>query len=225
MGPYCDFDKTTLVITMFTGLVCLHLLTLISIERYVAIKHSLRYAVIATPRRLKKAVVFCWVIALIEIIPYGLMALIPATLKYTKQVQYIDKILTAFLLVNICAIVYSNAYILSEARRQNKRLQSEQVPQEEARRLKKETKAARTLTVVLVALFVCYLPILAIKVLWHALTKLVELRVLYVMLWWCVFFSLLNSVVNPLIYCWRQKKFRNAFLKLLHLRQARVNIA
>lgn len=49
-------------------------------------------------------------------------------------------------------------YIYSETRRQIKRLHTEQLPQEEVQRIKKDRKAATTLATILIALVISYLP-------------------------------------------------------------------
>ena len=105
----------------------------------------------------------------------------------------------------IVGICYCYLYIFSETRRQKKRLQTEQLTQEEAKRIKKDSKAANTLAFVLTALIVSYLP--SIVLVLAVLTVSGELSVL------------LGSLVNPIIYCWRNKKLRRAFLEICHVRQ------
>ena len=40
---------------------------------------------------------------------------------------------------------------------------------------------------------------------------------------WVATFIMLSSLCNPVIYCWRMKKFRQAFLEILHLRNRETN--
>ena len=99
-------------------------------------------------------------------------------------------------------------------------LQTEQLPDEEAKRLKKNYKAAETLAVILTALFFSYLPV---TVLFGSATfsdDLVEPHMLYILSTCSYTFAYFCSLLNPLIYCWRLEKLRGALFDILHLWRA-----
>ena len=123
-------------------------------------------------------------------------------------------------IVYIAGICYCYAYIFSETRRQKKRLKTEQLPQEEAERVKKDNKAAHTLAIILGALIVTYLPSITFGIVLATISDN-TLSPVFVVIFnsWASTSNLLGSLVNPLIYCWRNKKLRRAFLEFFHLRQ------
>ena len=118
------------------------------------------------------------------------------------------------------AVLWSYGYIYSETRRQVKRLKAEQLPQEEVQRIKKDRKAASTLAIILIALVFTYLPaIITGTVATLPVSTVVPPR-LRVIIWsWVALSIMLGSLVNPIIYCWRMKNLRRAFLEILHLRK------
>ena len=79
-------------------------------------------------------------------------------------------------------------------------IKTQQLPQEEVERFAKESKALRTSVYVISAVALCFLPMdltfLSYSMKWP----------LFLPTPWVRTFAMLNSLVNPLIYCWRQKR-------------------
>jgi len=119
----------------------------------------------------------------------------------------------------LAAIGFCYGYIFSEARRQIKRLQTEQLPPEELQRIKKDRKAANTLAIILAALILTYLPGLITVLVTISSGIIIKPRFLSVLFNWVKTSLLLGSLFNPIIYCWRMKELRKAFLEILQLRQ------
>ena len=120
----------------------------------------------------------------------------------------------------IAGICYCYVYIFSETRRQKKRLQTEQLSQEEAKRVKKDNRAAHTLSLILGALIVTYLPIIILLLVETTFPKdTLTPSFTAVFVSWASASVLLGSFFNPIIYCWRNKKLRRAFLEICHVRQ------
>ena len=63
------------------------------------------------------------------------------------------------IVVYIATIVFTHTAVFLENKRYKRRLQTEQLPDEEAERLKKNHKAAETLAIILTALFFSYLAV------------------------------------------------------------------
>jgi sterol desaturase/sphingolipid hydroxylase (fatty acid hydroxylase superfamily) len=142
-----------------------------------------------------------------------------ATEPYLHYVRVKDVILAILASINIAIIIYTYAYISSETRRHIKRLQTEQLPQEEAKRLKKENKVSKTLTIVLAALVLTYMPTIVLGVAVASWENVVKPHILSVLWSWIWTFVQLGSLLDPIIYFWRLKKLRRAVLEILHYRQ------
>lgn len=118
---------------------------------------------------------------------------------------------------SVATILYTYCYIFIATRRQ-KRLQAKQSTDEEAKRIKKDKRDVNTLGFILVALVLTYLPG-SVAATVTILLKNVELRISNIMWSWSSTLAGLGSFFNPIIYCWRMKKMRQAFLQILHLTQ------
>ena len=81
-------------------------------------------------------------------------------------------------------------------------IKTQQLPQNEVKRFAKEHKALKTTVYVVGALLLCFVPVILILVLTGG-----ELPI-YVSVPWIRTFVILNSLLNPLIYCWRQEEMR-----------------
>ena len=64
---YCNLSTLTMITTTLLSLTSLFHLALISVERLIAMKYSLRYNDIVTKRRLTAAVALCWLFAAINL--------------------------------------------------------------------------------------------------------------------------------------------------------------
>ncbi len=218
-GPFCTLEKLFLVALVMVGFASLSHLVLISVDRYIAVKYPLRYENIVTKQRIKIGVVLVWAITVLTTIQESFPAFIldDEAKTYSVYMTVNSLIYVVIFSVYTGAIAYTYCYILSETRRQKKRIETEQLTQEEAKRVKKDNKAANTLTMILCALIVTYLP-LTIDGVVTAL-DMIEPRVESIVLSWCTTFIMLASFFNPVIYCWRIKKLRRAFLEFLPFRQ------
>ena len=222
VGPFCGtVEKSRAVAFVVVCFSSLNHLVLITINQYIAIRHSLRYHEIVTKRRLKSSLLLCSAITLFIAIQDIVLAAIDS--KTTIFLVYINVrtiIFYTICSVGIAVIIYTYGYIFLETRRQNKRIHTEQLTHEEAKKMKKDKKTANTIAIFLGALSLSYLPIIT-GFLFIGGTKasVTEPRLLTLVLIWCSTFVMLGSLVNPVIYCWRIKKLRGVFLEILYCRQ------
>ena len=218
-APFCSLEKVIGIALVQVSCASLNLLLLIGIDRYVAVKHALRYRHIVTKRRMKAGVFSASVITGVFTIHEIILAAIDSETKTFSDYMNAASITLGIIgFLYICAIGYIYVYIFRESRRQSKRLQTEQLSQEEAKRLKKNRKAATTLAIILAALMVSYLPAMILLTLTSS-HDTVKPHIMCVLNSWSSTFIILGSIFNPLIYCWRNKKLRRAFLEILHFRE------
>ena len=105
------------------------------------------------------------------------------------------------------SVVSVHAVLYLETRRHQKLITGQQMPQEEVQRFLKENKALQTTVYVVGAVAVCYLP-LAMQI-----ANLLKKRTAIIAPEWIRTVVLLNSLLNPLIYCWGQKEIRKFVFK------------
>ena len=221
-------------ITLFLlSVIVLHL-SLMSSERFIAIKFALRYQVIVTKRRARIVSIAIWLWALVIVIalPWTLYGTtghkdyrefhiemhpdrdeaqelpIRWHLVFTAASMFLVP-----LLIMICSYTY--IFIVSHKQRQRVRKQGRDFPGMPT--IKHEMKGARTLAIVVALCLLSIIPILVVtslRVFWakllagHSHQKLLQHIVYKVAMF-------LNASCNPLIYGWRNEEFRNAFRKML----------
>ena len=219
--PFCTLEKIYSVAVLVLACASFSHVLLISIDRYIATKYALRYQEIVTKQRIKKGVLVVWVITVLTAIEESVLAAINSKNKlYSVYWTLVSVIASIIGVIYIAGICYCYLYMFSETRRQNKRLQTEQLSQEEAKRVKKDNKAAHTLALILGALIVTYLPnIILLLVISTFSNDTLTPSVTAIFSSWASTSVLLGSLVNPIIYCWRNKKLRRAFLEICHVRQ------
>ena len=219
-------------ITLFLlSVIVLHL-SLMSSERFIAIKFALRYQAIVTKRRARNVSIAMWLWALFVTVAVPEI-LQKATGKDLRKVHrqikadidtcevlhirwhLVFQAASMFLvplLIILCSYTY--IFIVSYKQRQHVREQGRDIPGMPT--VKHLTKGAHTLAIV-VAL--CLLSIIALLV-------VTSLRIFWgislgrrdQMLMENIVYDLamfLNAVCNPLIYGWKNEEFRNAFRKML----------
>ena len=127
-----------------------------------------------------------------------------------------------FLAISFSVVFIVVAYFILylETLRHRKKIRTQQLPQQEIERFVKENKALKTTVLVVGAVVLCFVPMAVYqlsttlssrgnkKLLYD--TELVEFLTLMVRT-----ASMLNSLVNPLIYCMRQKELRKFVSRLL----------
>ena len=197
LADYCYFYKTAVFFYIFPSVESLLMLALLSIERYIAMKYSLRYSSLVTTPRLT-IVVFCsWIISVIPVIFHP----IPATLLFAKWFIYVT-VMPAILIIVYC---HTTVYFVS--RQHMNRIKTEQLPSEGKTKFLEERKAFKTTSIIIALVFLSYVPTLTYGILKDILRDIVLS---------CVF---LNSLLNPFVYCWRKKDLRKVIMELLNIRQ------
>ena len=207
LTEYCRYFKETHLIFFNPVFASMSHLTLISIERFVALKYTFRYVTIVTKLRLKIVVVSSWVIAC------G-----PAILQsLSGQFQTITRVTTILLgYFNISLILFCHLSVYFVTRRHEKQIKCEQVSPQAAADFAKEKKALKTTRIIVMALVVCILPMIVYGVFLQAFFKSSSYIVNVIVLSHPVMLSIisLNSLCNPIIYCFIKKTFRKTCKEL-----------
>ena len=199
-GMHCaliGFTRTSLRLLSIASL--LHL-AIVNVERYIAIKHSLRYEIIVTEARLIGVSALLWTITLLLTFLTG-----------NNYVQY-DIGLTSLCIASIfsCQVV-----LYYETRRHEKKIALQQVSVEAREKFVREKKALKQTTTVIFFLIICYLPIIISRVFISTFAVLNSVNSVYFVHFTGVFFVISNSLLNPIIHCVRMKKFRLALKELV----------
>jgi len=215
LTEYCWYHKESHLIFLIPIHASLFHLTL-SIERFVAMKYTFRYVTIVTKSRLKIAVVGSWVIACF-----------PAILRsLSERFEITTRVVTIlFAYCSISLILFCHLSVYFVTRRHEKRIKCEQVPPQAAADFAKEKKALRTTRVITITLLVCFLPMNVYYISLHVFLKRSSHIVNALTLSHPVFLSVfsLNSLCNPIIYCFRNKTFRKTCKALLKLKCTNFN--
>lgn len=186
------------VMFILATVLCLHLI-LVSFERLVAIKFTMQYPNVITDSNLKIAVSAIWIIAFMC-----------GTFRVLKMYLVINSMASLITISCIVFVVSAQVILFRETRRHQRKIKARQLPQDEVERFTREYKALKTTVFVIGAIIVCLLPACFCSTL--SATGLYGICPINDSLWQtCI---LLNSLVNPLIYCWRQKEMRKFLFRI-----------
>ncbi|KAM3878040.1 trace amine-associated receptor 13c-like [Diretmus argenteus] len=196
-------------------------MVLISVDRYVAICHPLRYPTSITPRRVKICVILCWACC----VSYSGLIL----KDFLKQpdryhscdgecvlvINYttgsVDIVVNFIGPVTVIIVLYSRVFVVAVS--QARAMRSHIVTVTHRRSVtvtvkKSEMKAARTLGIVIVVFLVCYCPYYFPSLAGQDTSSEASYSIFVILLLFC------NSLLNPVIYAFFYPWFRKA-MKLI----------
>ena len=142
LSMYCKLSTITLITTTLLCITSLFHLTLISVERLIAMKYSLRYNDIATKRRLTAAIALCWLFATINV-----------TIRLT-----VARITVFFVMIITPVIFYCHVSVYFVCRRHLHKMKSEQNSSEATTKFLEDRKAWKTTSIILGGLLLSFLP-------------------------------------------------------------------
>lgn len=178
-------------------------LAMLNVERYIAIKRPLRYETIVTEKRLICLSALLWISVL----------LLNVSSSFIDQKLYLA-VDNGMIFFCVATIVLCQVLLYHETRRHQKQIATHQVSAEAREKFLKERKAFKVTVTVLFFLILCYLPsIVARTLISYSVINSVNLA--YVALSTSLTTAILNSLVNPIIYCVRIAPFRVAFIQLM----------
>ena len=214
----CKLDFVAKSSTITLAICSIFHLTMIAWERYVAIRKWIDYRVIVTRSRLKKLAIIAWVSAIITVSPTHFTMALTGMLRENEMVLALDIffIILSVLVMSALGLIIYFYFMVYLGVRKRKLSQIRRVS--ELVNAKLEQRVAVTTTLVTVALILSFFSNAVIGMLEGAYPVLrkrfvVDLKAT---------FLYTNSVVNPLIYCYRDCRFRNAVLEILRIRKPKV---
>ena len=191
-------DLKVNVMRLLIGASLAHL-ALINVERYLAIKHPFAYTTKVTKGRILCAYTLSWLIMLSLNAP-----LISTTVRAFSVIN------TIVWGVLVAVIIFCQVVLYLEIRRHKKHIVQHQVSQEVRQKFLKEQRVFKHTTIVLLALLLTHLPMVVARI----LVVNVGIRML-IGLHIATSVMLLNSLINPVIYCFKRRSFRVAFIEIL----------
>lgn len=129
---------------------------MISLERYIAVKHPFAYTFVITETKLLIASAVAWTFSLIiHILWYY---------TFTVYMSVFLSITNAFKCFCIVVIVWCNVIVYRETLRHKQQIANHQVTQEIREKFLKDKKAFKVTTQIVIVLFLCYLPIIISRI-------------------------------------------------------------
>lgn len=201
----------------------------IAIDRYIAIKLPLRYNSLVTGQRARGIIAICWVLSIIiGLTPMmgwhktpmkdnstcmnGLMKCLFESVVDMEYMVYFN--FFACVLIPLLLMLAIYLCIFMAARHQLKLMELKAVHGEKSRStLQKEVQAAKSLAIIVGLFAVCWLPLHIINcfTLFCPECARPPVWIMYV----AIILSHANSVVNPFIYAYRIREFRQTFRKIV----------
>ena len=202
VGIICVIANVTRYVSNTAYRASYYHVVLFSWERYVAIVKPMKYKAIVTEKRLTRLAIIAWMAALTTSV---LLLALEGT-AVSKMVLRVIFAIVHFLAFTLMVYFYSMVYI---AVRKCNRSQFSHVNALIKARM--ESKTALTVFLLTIAILIAIVPLGVAHVLAQRSLFFREISVLR----WAETFLLLNSIVNPALYFYRNRKYREAALRLL----------
>ena len=178
-------------------------MALISGERYLAMKHSFAHFTLLTETRLVVASVLAWLLSII------------LHINFAANESVFMPINNTFYGLCLAFITFCHVSVYREIRRHEKQIASQQVTVEARKQFQKDKKAFKVTFIIIVVLMLCYVPILIFSAVLERFRSKISLEVLYICFFLISLMAMLNSFFNPIIYSFRLRAFRVAFIELI----------
>lgn len=177
-------------------------LVLLNRERYRAIKHSLEYITMVTKFRILISSSIAWIT----------MSLLTISLTIVDNTVYVT-VSNIILCICMTVTVFCQVVLGCETRRHEREIAAHHASVLARQKFLKEKKALKVTTIVLLMLVLTYSPILIVRLL-IIKSVIVSVSAAYIAFFTATFVLILNSFINPLIYCVRIRQFRVAFMEI-----------
>ncbi|XP_076127693.1 somatostatin receptor type 5-like [Alosa pseudoharengus] len=216
----CRLVMTVDAINQFTSIFCL---TVMSIDRYLAVVHPIRSAKWRQPRVAKAVNATVWAVSMVTVLPVVVYADVlrdgncsivwpePAEVWKASFIVYTSVVgfFAPLLVICLCYLL-----IVVKVRSAGRKARAASV-----RRRKSERKITRMVVVVVAVFVLCWLPFYVLNIVNLLVLLPPELRGLY---YFVVVLSYANSCANPILYGFLSDNFKRGFRKALCRSSRRV---
>ena len=210
----CTLDKVNIDLMFCFIFSSQYHLAMVAWERYVAVQKWMDYKVIVTRSCLKKLAISAWLATLVVAVPVVIMKAFGVNFKFIKiwiAVAFVSGAVAFILIVYFYVLVYLGV---------RKRKTSEVRKVTLLNEANLEVKVAKTTGIITGALIVTIIlggVLLVLGEIFPVFRLNSAFRVSDTLLQ-------LNSVINPILYCYRNRRVRNAVLELLRIRKPQLHI-
>ena len=204
-NTHCFIRKLSNTVVTVLGRASLLHLTLMFLDRYIAINRPYRYTNVVTQTRILRSSAFVWIVALLS------------TATSFSSNNSLGQLYNGSTIIAVCCagiIIFCQVVLYYEARRQEKQIAAHHVSEDNRQKFVKEKKALKLTTTVLLVLLLTYLPLIVVTIL-NGISFIESLNTVHIASTIVVFLVLINSLINPVIYCIRRRQFRVAFIEIL----------
>ena len=177
-------------------------LVLISIDRFLAVNHPLRYPIIVTQTRVALGVSFIWVYSIVIAALY--------LINWSEYVLFVSA-MSFFVPLFIMILAYSQIFHVALTHVRNiRRINTDQsiTNRGSVERFSRDLKASRTLSIVIGAFVICWCPFFVVGLLAVYCRSCQMFPKVSAMTKWLHYG---NSAINPIIYSCLNRHFRLAF--------------
>ena len=200
----CPFLVFRLVISCLVGVSLIHLLV-ISMERYLAVKHPFVHISVVRETNLLLASFTAWLFSVIFHLSFLIM-------KDTTKFTVINN---AFTGSSIAFTVLSHLTVYRESLRHKKRIAGQQVTPDARKKSLRDQRAFKVTTLVIAVLLLCYVPTIIGRILTTTYRSSFTLEAMYIIFFSTLSISLLNSFINPILYAVKMREFRAVFMEIM----------
>ena len=201
----CTLDIVNVYSVYCVSWCALYHLTAVAWERYVAIRKTMEYLVTVTRSRITKLAITVWLAAIFTAIPPLVMEVSGVDMRFV-QIWITSVSVCGALCLMVMVYFYAKVYLGVRKRRLDQISQVTALIQ-----AKQEAKVAKTTALLTLALLISFVPSIVVSSSPDLRTSTgIRLSELLMQL---------SSLVNPLLYCYRNRRFRNAALELLRMKK------
>lgn len=225
----CDTFRFSYFLTGYTSILSL---CVISVERLIAVKNPLTYQTTVTSFRITGALIFVWFdatfVSLIPFIPWNKEGKTECTYEPTRWWSIM--VIITNVIIPFCFIVSCYMYMYTVAQSHIKKMYTGNTARKVSRREKykeiKERKANITIMIVIGLFVICWFP----STIYYFLQKVCRscftsnfkthqglINALVKL------FTFVSSFCNPIIYCWRSRDFRKAFINFFMIKKRNIS--
>ena len=211
----CLLDFLNVYMTYCVVFSTLYHLTVTAWERYIAIVKWMDYKVIATRNRLTNLAIIAWLTSVFTVLPVSIARWFGINDEIVETL-YIVWLVTATVALIGIAFFYVRVYLGVR-----KRPISEISQVTVLVKAKLESKVAKTSVLLTATVIFSMSPAMVFYILgkvFPTIHSVVSFRLWEVPV-------MLYSFVNPILYCYRDRRFRKAVLELLRIRKPRATVA